>query len=428
MRVLFTLDPTNTSELSKIRMRKMVKALQCPGNSIGILNGEDQNLNKKHKDVMYMNDVSEINEADWDIVLVQNNPNLRCIGRRIRRKPVLFISNGGRKKDHFINLPNLYQVIETEKDNYSVAKSIPLELIEFISIPVYKPFKIPQQVSAQNKHYTLVYFVNEKDEDLKVSRSIIKVLNYIPYSSLTVVTSHENITILREIANHNIAFLSDKGATPGKHFSRHDVVLASEDIAMAAVLSRRPVIVVGVNGLGGLVCSDNLLDFMRTGFKGRIGGTYYEDMHAGLLDYEIRYALGIEEEKNTSFIDDAGYSSLNNYYGNSWKKRFLQVINTNISLYQYLTNNKMIVKLVPKVPENIFLQHLKENNEVAIISKLSGKLIGSIGKEEALLIKSCNGITAIETIIEKHSEYSAKDVVDFLVQLWQNKVLILRMP
>ncbi|HXH98693.1 MAG TPA: hypothetical protein VNI52_00360 [Sphingobacteriaceae bacterium] len=426
MRVLFAPTLTSFSDQSQMRMRKMINALKVPGNTIGILNSEDHNI-KNQQGVIYLNAISEINEADWDIILVQNNLNLRRVGRQVRKKPILFISDNSRKKDQIINLPNLYQVISTGKDADASNRGISSELMVCLNIPVYKPSKISYTNSAENKQYTLVYFVNENDENLKTSRAVIKAVNYIPYSTLTVVTSRENIAILKEVANHNITFLSDKGS-PGKHFSKYDVVVANEEVAVAALLSKKPVIIVGINGLGGLVCSDNLNDFMRTGFKGRIGGTHDEDIPVGLLDYEIRYAVGIEEEKNTPFIDETGYIALKSYYGNAWRKRFMQVLNTNLCMYQYLTNKKMLIKLIPGLSENIFLQHLKENSEVAIINKLSGKLVGSIGKEEALIINSCNRLLTIEAIIEKHKEYPAKDIIDFIVQLWQNKVLMLRLP
>lgn len=68
---------------------------------------------------------------------------------------------------------------------------------------------------------------------------------------------------------------------------RADLVIASEEVALKAVLLKKLVVVVGEYGLGGLITPGNLTEQLHSGFVGRLRGEKNEYFSYGQLLHEI---------------------------------------------------------------------------------------------------------------------------------------------
>lgn len=429
-RLLFAPDLETSSDYSKIRVNKILEILINAKFEIGLLDAKEgvELVKKKYSDLIFFEDILDVNEKDWDIIFVQNSANLQRIGKKVLRKPIVFISNSDKKEDLFLNLPNLYEVIKMNSYSSLYTDMLNTGFIKFISIPVFKLYKPIVSTLEHEKHYKIVYFVDPDDQDLRVALAIIKAINVISYVLLTVVTTIENVNLLREVANNNISFVSPKTKSLKSFFLKHDVILASGELAIPAILSGRPVVIVGIKGLGGLVCSDNIDDFRRTCFSGRIGGSIYEDIPYQLLDYELRFALNLEDKECSSFINQNDYKDLRESYNTNWELQIVQTVNANVSLFNYIRIKKLTLKLIPKINHNVYFQLLRNGEKAAVLDKSNGRLFGVIGKTEYLILLECDGKQRIDEINEKAVDISMEDVIEFVLQLWKMKILILITP
>lgn len=104
------------------------------------------------------------------------------------------------------------------------------------------------------------------------SRLRVRILLEAEGSSFEMVTSNDNVD---------------------QWIEKADIVVGSGAIALEGVLHRKPVIVVGEYGFGGLLNPDNLIVHHRNNFQGRIGGRKDEYFPLDGLLKDIERGLSI---------------------------------------------------------------------------------------------------------------------------------------
>lgn len=425
MKLLIIFGSNSTTKKTEIIFQKIITLISKRSNTIKILFTGNYNLNYR-KNGLVLDKPYDINESDWDIIIIQGFTNLIEFSTKIKYKPILYISTEANKENQCIPLPNLFKVIVTDFEVDPTAWGIPCELVNFILIFPFK-FALTNKTRSGSRisdHYSIIYFASSNDENLKVSRAVLSVMNSITDARLTVITAVDDSKLLKDSANSNINFLSKKNIT-SKDFANRNLVICSEDVAIIAILNKIPAFIVGVNGLGGLVCSNNLRDFVRTGFKGRIGGARQEEIPFHLFKYQLEESFACIAN-NKALLDESELEFCKNYYLSNWMREFSKQLNECISLHFHFNNKKLVMKLIPKVSKGFTIVKTKNNGEqIFIINNISKKRIGIIGKDEELIMSFCNGLDTIESITHKNkSNYSATDIIKFISQLWENKVIV----
>ncbi|TKC56554.1 hypothetical protein FBD94_22840 [Pedobacter hiemivivus] len=379
--------------------------------------------NERYK---YFSKEQGLNEDDWDIVIVQGNHHLLSVVKYIKKKPLIFLCNSSDLIDQYIDFPNLYKVIITD-DALSMKFDLPVSLISRININGinYWNIKTSKQIADRSK---VLYFATDETIGLNVTRIMVKVFNTNPDIDFTIVASLNVLSILKSLVNGNVKLTKTPMSLKGL-FQNHYLVISSKEIAISALLSGKAVIVAGINGLGGQVNKDNLKDFIRTGFKGRIGGTIGEEIPEQLLDFEITKTLKTVrtyDPFNVDKLDDLVIRPLKDAINNKWIDQLCLQMENCINLYKYLKSKAGRLLLKPKIASNIQLNEIKEKEEIytVLVNEISGKVLGKLGKDEISILRLCNGRLCIHEISKIKIEYSEKDIVDFVLMLWKSRILI----
>lgn len=104
------------------------------------------------------------------------------------------------------------------------------------------------------------------------------------------------IRILLEVENPRFKMMTSNDNVD-EWIKEADIVIGSGAVALAGVLNRKPVIVVGEYGFGGLLSPDNVAAHHHNNFRGRIGGMKdeYFPLSELLKDIERGFRLSLQE-------------------------------------------------------------------------------------------------------------------------------------
>jgi hypothetical protein len=158
----------------------------------------------------------------------------------------------------------------------------------------YGDISIRKPRHAKTK-WRVAYISNKGlNEEYYFVAKIISLFNKLSSINKVIYCSVEIISDLKKIANEGIQFI----ALEEKLSIETDIVLCFGSGAVHILKQALPVIIVGTHGLGGWVEEDNLDYFIRTGFKGRPGGSFDEEIPLALLAEEIvniQYAKALNQ-------------------------------------------------------------------------------------------------------------------------------------
>ena len=98
--------------------------------------------------------------------------------------------------------------------------------------------------------------------------------------------------LLSESPEYQTIYISS-GSETGKLIEEADLIIGSGITAYEGVARRKPVIVVGDYGLGGLVTPDTFRSQYNNRFKGRINGMKDESFSLESLEKEIKKAFSL---------------------------------------------------------------------------------------------------------------------------------------
>lgn len=225
---------------------------------------------------------------------------------------------------------------------------------------------------------------------------LVSILNQLPSSNFSLYIHPQNKEFLQPFCNEHINVIEVK---------EHEEITIKTNIlltyGMATVHFLKigfPVLILGPNGLGGLVTPDNLNFLYQTKFMGRPGGTLYERMPVQMVAHEVGF-----------FKDLPAYDELvqeNRTIAKSFKITPLSKTKNQQKLQSHqlreIYNNELTRKnLLPKLCSNMLLIR---SGEMTLIRRT--RLFDTlciVNYEDAEFIKEMNGKNNCIDIQEKHN-------------------------
>lgn len=424
MRILFVINLIDNDYFTQSRILKLIEVSAKNNDVIAIIDGNDRISINRLKNVVSFSSLSEITQDNLDIVIFNDSNCLNVIRSKVKTKPIVFLSAGNHLYNSCRNLPNLYGVFVLDTNQFKL-NNIPNEYYLYLNVTSIRYYK-NRFKSSKISVSRAVYFYD--DENISLARSVIIVFNSFPYVQLTIVSSPRNALILKEIANKNISF-STLGSSLNKFYQKNDFVIASKEFARSSLINKMPTIVLGINGLGGLVISENIKDFCRTNFEGRVGGVKNEPVPLDLLEFEIKHTqheIIKARATNCSLIRDSDYLSFKRFIIEDWVALYQSKINEISNLYNYISNKKLFLLLTPRVTSNIIIKYNEYLRKSMVINKLTGKVLGGIGNDEHRILGYCTGNRNVAEILVENKGFSETDIIAFFLELWKKKIIILK--
>jgi hypothetical protein len=426
MKILFVSNPHKSNEQIKNKLLLIISELSKKYSEIYMYDPLSAGEGEPLKDYNSFKKAQNLNENDWDIVIIQGNSNLLSTARHIKKKPIIFLTNSNDITEQPIDFPNLYKVIITD-DALTMKFDLPVNMISRININPIKYWNIKTNKKIADPPKVL-YFATDETIGLNVTRIMVKVFNTNPDIDFTIIANLNVLPVLKALINDNVKLTKMPTSLKGL-FQNHDLVLSSKEIAVSALLSNKPVIVAGSHGLGGHVNKNNIKDFIRTKFRGRIGGVIGEAIPEQILDFEITQTLETIQTHDPLSVDkfnDLVIRSLKDTINKKWGDQLYQQIEICVNLYKHLKSKTGRLLLKPKIASNIQLNKIQEKEETftVLVNEISGKVLGILGTDEISILRLCNGRLSIHEISKIKIEYSEKDIIDFVLMLWKNRVLI----
>jgi len=277
-------------------------------------------------------------------------------------------------------------------------------------------------ISSQAKIKRILFVSSTNENTHHHIRLVMRIVNLLSEVELTVVCSSDEEFLLRSASYSSTKFI-DHAYFKENGFDQYNLVITNRELAAHALHLGYPVLILGENGLGGLVNKHNLNDFESSGFNGRIGGSPKEPVPAELLLNEILVGLNIHDS-----IQDFEYEATGNcdyvYNSKKWETDILQIL-LSIHKLHSLIKAKDFQNLLIKCSSGFDLYPSQSiQGETLIINRFTGICVGSLNEMEARIMKDflSEGTSAGLNI----SGFSKLDIENFLIELWQEKVLNFR--
>lgn len=319
---------------------------------------------------------------------------------------------------------NLQKVIIVNSDFQPLSWNIiPDEMMIFAplnSFAGYLSTKIaPSEVRIG---HDFAYVIDSLDDSTTNAKKLISYFNYRPHFKLEIITTQFNRFMLEGLCNGNISF-SEKNAEKIKlnQISGKKMVFGCEDLAEYCLLKGIPVFVIGKFGLGDLVSNENISDFFRTGFRGRVGGVSNEEIPFAFLELLVDKAILKLESQPTSISAEilARYRNLCEL---SIERIHSEIINI-LELNSLIESNNTS-KLHLKICSYIRIKTINDHSSL-ILNSRTGTIITTIDADQKLIIEECRkGINVLE-LQSFFSNYSPRSIFEFVKELMIVNVLIL---
>lgn len=426
MKILLVASLKNIQSFDEIRLTKIYNHISKFAKKIGLIKSLTPNKFNKNPNGVLLNGFNKIEEDHWDIIIVNSFQNLLKTSKRIKNKPIIYLSINNKKEQQCYNLSNLQKIIVTDLVFDPSFWGFSPEFVYFANISPYRIGNWTRQELPINLNPlgNILFFITEEDRNLKLARIVIRALNFFPLAELTIIGSKTDTELLMPIANQNIYFATNNFDIENL-LKKTDLVIASGHEAIFSVIKGIKTIVLGPKGFGGLVTESNIHDFIKIKFGGRIGGVLGELIPIELLLYEIQYALNLLDEKPLR----QDLSIFQDYLYNEIERWELELEQTLKSVYKvnYLVTIKRIEKLLIKASQSIVLQD-SGKGDLFITDQNTGKQLGVLEKDEISIFKSCIPETSVSSILDSHKNFSHDEIIDFIIELWFNKIIHLRIP
>lgn len=76
-----------------------------------------------------------------------------------------------------------------------------------------------------------------------------------------------------------------------------------------------------------------------------------------------------------------------------------------------------------KLKDAIFIKNFNNDDEVCIIDNSTGEILGAVGQEELHLISFFTGKITLEKMLEDLNDYDEEDIKEFIIQLFEQKII-----
>lgn len=338
---------------------------------------------------------------------------------------------------HSVNLKELIHCVVFGKGPSPRELGVPPESITFMRVPFDK-FRLERSPVFPGEHQgpVVCYILRalEEDRGLRITGAIIYALNCLLKAKLCIMAPAAVIESLRQIANGNISFVEYvPGAGHngfGDFLSGCDLLLASKDIAINGLLNGIPVIVIGDQGLGGLVTRDNIGNYMAAGFTGRIGGGVNERISVSMLLYEMDYALDLliagDEEVGMQLACLSDRLLEETSLQEDYLQEIDRIVRQSRELCAALDDGASFLALRPCLASSVRMEIgvCKTSEETVLVNMYTNKILAVAGKEEMEVIRLCKGAYTINEIADRCGFDEPSEIGDLMRELWEERIVL----
>lgn len=339
-------------------------------------------------------DTISINSNQYDLVLLHNKQAFKLINKMTITPPIFYLFNS----DEILKE-------QIEMDKYS-------EL--FLC---GKP-----KFLTDNSFYNLlnIYFDETfDDEQIKQEENII-------IAESSIVTINKLIPWINTLASSNIYIISIKDHVSSKYFNSNvhivnnknkidrlfrnaKLIIADDQFAIKGIMLKKPVLLLGSYGYGGLITNDNIDLFYKYGFTGRPGGNFDEHLPFELINYDFQEAYHLSDNEL-----EAARMKLKIYLNNEYST-FIDKIN----FYMEFSLNKIQRCTLVKNPMFSVIP-VNSTNAFYLINNMTCQFLYELTEEESIYLDFFKTPRLIEDF--KHDTYRIN--IAIIKEFISSKILI----
>lgn len=388
----------------------------------------EEKLKSEHWKLLYLNvkspllsenfsltSFSDIDSSLWDCIFIwgseRSDFKIDVLNRKFNLPIYLFLCKNNADESFFASIAH---------NKHNVFGIFYLNSIEGIgsNFPFKRTLYLSNYKPPEKRLFNQSIGLDLFHSSIKFAHQILRIFNALPQFRLNVYGRSSDRKALELYFNNNISFV--KILKEELYIQKDSVLLSNSLNALNAAVSGIPVIVVGNNGFGGMLSSGNLFDHLESGISGRLGGYNGEEIPGNLLFQEINKVLALSEYEiveNSERI--RRLVSIENLFENVvdhvqyQNKIFCKFYNEDYS------------KLSARLICGLELTYSDEGT-ASIFLKSHNTLLYNLEVAESSFLKlllSENSLSeSIMEFVELNNE-SYESAVDFLAELWRNKIL-----
>ncbi|WP_165825433.1 hypothetical protein [Pedobacter yonginense] len=364
-----------------------------------------------------------LHQSTASIMIVFNPETLFQLHRKIKiNQSIIYICNDENGRNLPPTLPYLNKIIMVNGNVESHSFwGTPIELISVIPLNFIHKTSGLKHAQTSDKVMKIRYDIG--NEELLTAKKVIKIFNHNPSYQLDIFTKELNEFMLKGFYNENINFYP-LNSNESQNITDYDLFIGSDNGIARAIVMHVPAFVVGSHGLGGIVESENLEHYYRTGFKGRIGGILGEEVPVKLLEILFSDAIEKIELHNKNGLALVNPDKVEELFGDSNEisiKKILDVLDYTIRKRHSILDPVIFDSLSIKV--NSYIKSICYGQEHIIINNITGRLIGTLNDDEYQIFSKCGQSITVAKLHELTPDFEREDINDFLIQLWENSIV-----
>lgn len=362
----------------------------------------------------FINSMEGFEETGYECILVYNLESYIHALKTFRSLPIFFIASSSKPENQPFNHPRLLRVFNISPhppEHYSVI--IPGEFSK--NIPVVPRTGFLKRTASDRIRYILD--IDRESFNIYNVCTILKAVNCFENIQLTIRCSQDIWSIVKRISKPDTNF--EDISLPRKADPHINAAITIGLSAAHHILSGVFVIPIGNHGSGTVVLPENVLEYAKDGFRGRIGGYQGEYVPFKLVLAEISYCNSYISGKNQFQIDTckilAGHFS---QIENDLKKEFGSCLHFWKKLQQ-----RKIRPMIPKFVQGVTFK--KNNTGNYNIYCPFKSIVGELGPEEYSVLKHFDGKKKNSEIIKLFSSSSSEVLIDFIITLYNKRAITL---
>jgi hypothetical protein len=345
------------------------------------------------------------------------NPDL--LRKWLQRTPLVVIATNRVDLENVLITPNLYKVVATftiQKGEFAV-KKIPGEYLDIVPfLPANN--EMPGRRRESKKISTEIIFIPAEKELEKLMSACIPVFNLLHSSNITIVLPNKKSGIYSPFLSKHINISDQQFLTDHSFLQRFDLCIASEGWAKMAIRSGIPLILLGNNGLEGLVDDSRIESIMAYDFRGRAGGSILEDIPPILLENEILFFQSLNLKERTEHAKKIA-QEVRRISAKVNPSRYLDdLIKKVIKIHELCSYSKRIPKFKATLANNVDLRANGKPDHYELYNRHTGQTLLMLNESQHRLLTNANMKRPKELDLER-GEVQLK----FLKQLFEKKAI-----
>lgn len=246
---------------------------------------------------------------------------------------------------------------------------------------------------------------------------LISFLNILVNFDVTIVYDQKN---LLPFLNTNIKLLPRNQVDISTLLSECDIIMGSGDIIYHGISNKKPCIVVGEQGYGGIISPQNLLAQQSNHFQGRIGGYLGEYIPENLLQDDLQTLMNLDDEKQNELVEN-NKNILDEIYRNT-KQQWQTIIGNTVERHKKVTQNLLDCTLC--LSSDLLLVAFPDDKFV-ITHAVSRQVHSNFGKAEADIIALFKEPKTVKAALDESGYKDDVEIFTEFVQLLVNEKIVM---